>query len=311
VDTRIDKFAKGFFWTGYVVFLSASIPHIAAYFRHFDPITPNWYEDKAYWLIAVAIAIVIDVSDVLVSIAVMRAKASGAKFKDTFGFWVFIVFITALSWLINWQYNVVFGTSQFHVVDQYSFFGRFTIGQINPVLGSAFQVLLLVYTAMAHKFSQKPQTADELQKELERLEALETVQNRLKEYRERNRKKSLIQTAKETLIEAKEAVIELKNGSDEELVSSPETEVLDSPNMEVLTELTGELEEEVFLEENGSGSFERRSVPSKRKFPLPKEFHQREDCEEEIIHYSGSCKGTRLHSETCKEPTKRGSPHYR
>jgi len=211
MDTKIEKFTKGFFWTGYVVFLSASIPHIAAYFRHFDPITSNRWEDASYWIIATAIAIVIDVSDVLVSIAVMRAKASGAKNRDVAGFWVFIVFITALSWFFNWQYNVVFGTSQFQKVDQYTIAHLITIGQVNPVLGSAFQALLLVYTMMAHKFTQKPKTAAELQSEAERLEGLEKAQNRINAYYERTRKPGLIQRAKETAKEVKAAVNEVVN----------------------------------------------------------------------------------------------------
>lgn len=157
MESRIDKFAKGFFWFGYAVFLSASIPHIAAYFRHFDPNTQDVWQNGFYWTIAVLLAVVIDVSDVLVSIAVMRAQANGAKFKDTYGFWLFIVLIMALSWLFNWQYNVVFQSADFRTVDAYQIAGsNLTVGQINPVLGSAFQLLLLVYTGMAHKFSQKP-----------------------------------------------------------------------------------------------------------------------------------------------------------
>ncbi|HEX3642689.1 MAG TPA: hypothetical protein VHV10_15495, partial [Ktedonobacteraceae bacterium] len=120
MESRIEKFTRAFFWVGYVVFLSASIPHVAAYFRHFDPITQNHFEDISYWVIAVAIAVVIDVSDVLVSIAVIKAKANGATLKDTWLFWVFIFLIMALSWFFNWQYNVVFGTSQFQAVDSYT-----------------------------------------------------------------------------------------------------------------------------------------------------------------------------------------------
>jgi len=159
---------------------------VAAYFRHFDPATSNQFQDVAYWVIAVAIAVVIDVSDVLVSIAVIRAKANGATFKDTFLFWVFIFLIMGLSWFFNWQYNVVYGTSEFHVVDQYSIANGVTIGQVNPVIGSAFQLLILVYTLMAHKFAQKPkeksleelmQEADELEKKADYLARIDAVKH--------------------------------------------------------------------------------------------------------------------------------------
>lgn len=166
-ETLIERCTRIFFWCGYAVFLAASIPHIATYFRHFDPM--NTSSDTFYWIIGYALALVIDISDVLVSIAVIKAQANGARTRDLFGYWLFIGFITALSWMINWQYNVVFGSSQFHVVDVYTVFGLFTIGQLNPVIGSAFQLLLLVYTGMAHKFSQKSEyhekSLDELRQE--------------------------------------------------------------------------------------------------------------------------------------------------
>ncbi len=170
-ESWTDKFTKSFFWFGYIVFLGASIPHIATYFHHFDaPATGA--QEVFNWGIAILLAIVIDVSDVLVSIAVMKAQAAGAQKRETFGFWLFIVLIMALSWFFNWQYNVVFGTHEFASVDQISF-GFFTVGQINPVVGSAFQLLLLVYTGMAHKFSHKPvvKTAAELKAEADELEA--------------------------------------------------------------------------------------------------------------------------------------------
>lgn len=170
MNAKVESFTRGFFWFGYAVFLSASIPHIAAYFRHFDPATGNQFEDIGYWVIAVLLAVVIDVSDVLVSIAVMKAQASGAKWRDTFGYWFFIIFIMLLSWFLNYQYNVVFGTTEFHAADQQVILGSsVTIGQVNPIVGSAFQLLLLVYTGMAHKFTQKPKilSLEELAKEAE------------------------------------------------------------------------------------------------------------------------------------------------
>jgi hypothetical protein len=43
---------------------------------------------------------------------------------------------------------------------------------VNPIIGSAFQLLILVYTLMAHKFSQKPKekTLEELMKEADEME---------------------------------------------------------------------------------------------------------------------------------------------
>lgn len=155
MESKVDQFTRGFFWCGYGVFLLASIPHIAAYFRHFDP-SAKGAEDLFWWIIAYALAVVIDLSDVLISIAVMRAMARGETFKQLWSFWLFIVFIMALSWFFNWQYNVVNETASFAAVDSTLILNWITVGTINPIIGSAFQVLLLVYTAMAHKFAHKP-----------------------------------------------------------------------------------------------------------------------------------------------------------
>ena len=207
MNTKVEHFTRGFFWFGYAVFLSASIPHLAAYFRHFDPSTPNAIENTFYWTIAVLLAVVIDVSDVLVSIAVMRAQANGAKFRDTFGFWLFILLIMSLSCSFNWQYNVVFGTNDFHTVDQNVIWGSVTVGQINPVIGSAFQLLLLVYTGMAHKFAQKPKvlSLQELEQQAREAEQRAEYQARIDAVKKAQRAESR-QNFFETLRQTKKEV---------------------------------------------------------------------------------------------------------
>lgn len=180
-STFIDKFTRGFFWFGFCVFLGASIPHIAAYYRHFDPnATPGSFEDMADWTIGYLIAIVIDVTDVLVSIAVLKALNSGARKRDLLGYWAFILFVMALSWFVNWQYNIVYQTGAFAKADSYQMF-NLSVGAINPVVGSAFQLLLLVYTAMAHKFTVQPvkKSAEQLRMEADELEQVAMQQARI------------------------------------------------------------------------------------------------------------------------------------
>lgn len=175
----IDKFTRSFFWFGFVVFLSASIPHLAAYYRHFDPNATGW-TDTANWTIGYLIAIVIDVTDVLVSIAVLKEINRGTKKRHLLGYWVFIVFVMALSWLVNWQYNIVYQTNAFAKAESIQIFGVL-VGSVNPVIGSAFQLLLLVYTAMAHKFAEKPvqKTAEQLRQEADELEQVAMQQARI------------------------------------------------------------------------------------------------------------------------------------
>lgn len=222
----IHKGTRWFFWCGFGVFLAASIPHIAMYFRHFDPVTTD-ASNVFYWLIAYALAIVLDISDVLVSIAVMKAQGEGRRVRDVLPYWFFIAFITAFSWFVNWQYNVVFGTAQFHTVDAYHI-GIVSIGQINPIIGSAFQLLLLVYTGMAHKFSQHVErtekSLDDLKQEAEeatqRAALLRAIQDAKKEG-----KTSVIQHLKGAALETKQAI--------NEVLSSPEKTGI-SPAINVL-----------------------------------------------------------------------------
>jgi len=177
----ISKFTFGFFWFGFCVFLGASIPHIAAFYRHFDPnATPGSIQDITDWTIGYLIAIVIDVTDVLVSIAVLKAINSGARKRDLIGYWSFILFVMSLSWLVNWQYDIVYQTNAFAKAENIAIFGVL-VGAVNPVIGSAFQLLLLVYTAMAHKFAEKPvqKTALQLRQEADELEQVAMQQARI------------------------------------------------------------------------------------------------------------------------------------
>src|SRR6266568_249629 len=225
-----QRFTQVFFWCGFAVFMVASIPHLGAFFRHFDPNTSNPAANGFYWVIAFLLAIVIDVSDVLVSIAVLKAVANGARVRDVLAYWLFIVFIVLFSWGVNWQYNVVFETSTFAAADKIVLFGTVSLGTINPLVGSAFQVLLLVYTGMAHKFSERPQTAEQLALEADRLEALEEHQQRIDAYRERNKKPGLIRTirrAKNELFSKDSEQPQLALDTPVEVLEESESEHLD------------------------------------------------------------------------------------
>ncbi len=220
------------FLFAFIAFLSASISHVAVFFHNFEA-------DKDNWIGPYMLAVSIDLTALVLTIGVMFFRKEMPWYAVLIT-WIFIFALTSFSWVVNWEYAMTYQGDSLKV--------NGLLLLLNPILASSFAFFNLVYSFVSEFFSMKVQTADELQKELDRLEALETVQNRLKEYRERNRKKSFIQSAKETLIEAKEAVIELKNGSDEEVESSPKTEVAIEPDMEVLEELT----EEISSQEDGS-----------------------------------------------------------
>src|SRR5258708_16304364 len=242
----IDKFTRGFFWFGFCVFLGASIPHIAAFYRHFDPnATPGSIQDITDWTIGYLIAIVIDVTDVLVSVAVMKELNRGTKKRHLLGYWAFILFVMSLSWFVNWQYNIVYQTQAFAKTDAYQIFS-ITVGSINPVVGSAFQLLLLVYTAMAHKFTVQPvkKSAEQLRHEADEMEQVVMQQARIdavKKMQNDNKVGGIIDTigqAKErakTLFSNGQNVLQSEGNTDPrnasiEEVKTPELEQSETPS---------------------------------------------------------------------------------
>lgn len=220
------------FLFAFAAFLFASIRHVATFFHNFEG-------EKEDWVNPFMLAISIDATALMLTIGVMFFSRGMPWYAKAIT-WLFIIGLTGFSWIVNWEYARTFQGTDLKT-------GNF-LHMLNPILASSFAFLNLAYSVVAEFFDTKAKTAAELQAEADRLESLEDAQKRINAYRERNRKSSLIQRAKETLIEAKEAVIELKNGSDEEVESSPKTEVTIEPDMEVLEEVT----EEVSSQEYGS-----------------------------------------------------------
>src|SRR5215472_16416955 len=135
----IDTITRGAFWMAFAAFLCASIPHIAYFFRSFDPI--GGPEDRYWWAIAYAIAIGIDMTDFLLSMNVARLSRNKASWRVLINRWLFIIGITSFSWFVNWEYNVQFSSTMLSKVDEVSLFGLLRVGDLNPVLASMFQVL--------------------------------------------------------------------------------------------------------------------------------------------------------------------------
>jgi len=183
------------FLFAFVAFLSASISHVAMFFHNFEA-------DKDNWIGPYMLAVSIDLTALVLTVGVMFFRKDMPWYAVLIT-WIFIFALTFFSWVVNWEYASTYQGDALKVN------GLLSI--LNPILASSFAFFNLVYSFVSEFFSMKVQTADELQKELERLEAMETVQQKLNAYRDRNRKKSLIQVAKETVIEAKDALNEVRS----------------------------------------------------------------------------------------------------
>jgi excisionase family DNA binding protein len=176
----MDKVVKGFFWVAFAAFLGASIPHVAYFFRAFEP--PGGAQDYQWWGVAYAIAASIDVTIFLLSLTVARMHRRGNAGGLIASVWVFIIGLTALSWYINFKYAQHFQAGGMVSATPVYIPYLGTIADINPLIASMFQVLAVAYTWISDKITAdvKPKTAAELKAEADELENKQREMERLK-----------------------------------------------------------------------------------------------------------------------------------
>lgn len=127
-----------------IIFLAASMPHIAAWFAHFDNPTDAWSTAYAYG-IGFALAFAIDGVSFVLLLAITRMfKQEKTNGFVIFGLLVFMTFIALLSAWINWQYDVAFSSDMFVKADSIGMLNT-TVGALNPIVGGSFQILILAY----------------------------------------------------------------------------------------------------------------------------------------------------------------------
>ena len=187
----VNRALKGFFWFAFASFLAASIPHVAYFFRAFEPQATAGQDPLFYWGIAYALAVSIDVMIVLLSVTVAQLKHQRVGRWTILSIWTFILLLTGLSWFINWQYARQFSSAMLNQVAGTHlnvYFFSPSVGQIDPVIASMFQVFAIAYTYIADKIAMsKPKTAAELKQETDEEEARVKELARLEDIRKRRR----------------------------------------------------------------------------------------------------------------------------
>ncbi|TMD79459.1 MAG: hypothetical protein E6I97_04670 [Chloroflexi bacterium] len=187
----VNRALKGFFWFAFASFLAASIPHVAYFFRAFEPQATAGQDPLFYWGIAYALAVSIDVMIVLLSVTVAQLKHQQVGRGTIYSIWAFILLLTGLSWFINWQYARQFSSAMLNQVAGTHlnlYFFSPNVGQIDPVIASMFQVFAIAYTYIADKIAMsKPKTAAELKQETDEEEARVKELARLEDIRKRRR----------------------------------------------------------------------------------------------------------------------------
>lgn len=197
-----DKWFTRFMWGTDIVLLAASTPHIATWYQHFDnasdPIS-TFYS----WLVGYGLAIAIDGVSLMLLYAMIRIIKHGTKSKGTIiGILLFMAFIMGLSWFINWQYDWVYGSNSFARADNMTFtiVRTFTVGQLNPVIGGAFSVLMMAYAIIAKAVRSEAPVAEITDEEFERQKRDIRRKQELKDLRKVDNETGLIAGAKERLL---------------------------------------------------------------------------------------------------------------
>jgi hypothetical protein len=190
MKTTANRFIRAFFWFAFASFLAASIPHVAYFFRAFEP-SARGNLDYLYWGVAGAIAVSIDVMVFLLSVTVAEMQRGKANTAAILTVWLFILLLSGLSWFINWQYAEQFASSMLNRVVGETI-GPFNVGAIDPIIASIFQVFILSYTYVADKIANdKPKSAAELKQEVDEEEEREQHQARLDALRQKKRERRI------------------------------------------------------------------------------------------------------------------------
>lgn len=167
---RTHKVLQGFFWIAFAAFLSASIPHVAYFFRAYEPMDAA--RDMLWWIVSYGIAISIDVTIFLLSMTVAGLQRQRKAAGLIISVWVFIIGLAALSWFINYKYAEHFINSGMVSPTSVTLPMLGTIADVNPIIASMFQVLAIAYTWISDKIAadEKPKSAAELKAEADELE---------------------------------------------------------------------------------------------------------------------------------------------
>ncbi|GHO96087.1 hypothetical protein KSF_061350 [Reticulibacter mediterranei] len=164
----IDRAVDGAFLfvtsLAFLVFLVASLPHVAYFFAAFEPQNADGTLSDWWWFVAYLIAGAINITEFLLSIKFARELRNATyglpwyqKFLPILGcvlkFWPFILLISGFSWAANLQHAREFHSDMLWTAESVTVTIPFmpyihTWGDLNPYIVSAFPILNIAYTLM-------------------------------------------------------------------------------------------------------------------------------------------------------------------
>jgi hypothetical protein len=163
VDQVIDAAFLVVTSLAFLVFLMASLPHVAYFVVTFEPQNPDGSISDWWWTVAYLIAGAINITEFLLSVKFARDVRNATRglpwyqkcvptLTTVLKYWPFIILISGFSWAANLQHAEEFHSSMLATAESVNvilpFFQGKTWGDLNPYIVSAYPLLNIAYTFM-------------------------------------------------------------------------------------------------------------------------------------------------------------------
>jgi hypothetical protein len=163
VDQVIDAAFLVVTSLAFLVFLMASLPHVAYFVVTFEPQNPDGSISDWWWAVAYLIAGAINITEFLLSIKFARDVRNATRglpwyqkcvptLATALKYWPFILLISGFSWAANLQHAEEFHSSMLATAESVKVILPFlkdkTWGDLNPYIVSAYPLLNIAYTFM-------------------------------------------------------------------------------------------------------------------------------------------------------------------
>jgi len=163
---------QGLFWGAFGIFLAVSIPHIAWVVFQYTPQDASVWVSVGYGALSLGYAIAID--GIMAWLTHAQSSQKRAFSRDAIFTWIFIFALVAMSWYLNWVYNVAHDPShqggevwKFALTSQWGVLPEITVGTFTPWLLAALPVFTIAYVGVLNNVNNMKEEAAKSVEDLE------------------------------------------------------------------------------------------------------------------------------------------------
>jgi hypothetical protein len=174
---RQKRVTQWLFWGAFGIFLAVSIPHVAWVVDQYEPHrNNNPLIGFFYGMLALGYAIAIDGIMAWLTHVQSSGMGPGRNRWDKGMTWMFIIALVAMSWYLNWVYNLAHDPSgqsgdvwRFGLTNPIGAFPALTVGNFTPVLLAALPVFTIAYVSILNRVNamkaQNAKSVEQLEQE--------------------------------------------------------------------------------------------------------------------------------------------------